>query len=386
MNKNPNDNASAAWSELSRAERQKLIRRAAPTQTRAQLRAAGRYQEDPEDQPFGPETHKIRGITAKVNAGISLLKRESHLPPPPEAPESQKVSAEVVTLAKGLCKVDLDGRLLACRLAPQIAATQQTSLAVGDRVLLGGDDQNPVVQSVLARKTFLSRPDPGIQARERVIVANVDVIVVVVSVVAPPLHPRLVDRYLVAIQRGGARPLVCVNKIDLLQDRAELQALDPYLRMGIAVLECSAQSGHGVEDLRSALLGRTSAFVGHSGVGKSALLNSLRPDLNLKVGSVSEGYGRGTHTTTAGTMHAIAPETRVIDTPGIRSFGLFKLETDGIALYFQDVQALAAACRYRDCSHTHEPDCAVKQAVQEGNIDRDRYETYVRIMSHASSR
>jgi len=196
------------------------------------------------------------------------------------------------------------------------------------------------------------------------------------------LHPRLIDRYLIAIRRGGAEVVICVNKADLLSSEdleKEMEVLKPYASLGIPLIRCSATSGLGRDELREAMAGKVSAFVGHSGVGKSSLLNSLKPDLGLEVGSVSAGYGRGTHTTTRSTMWDLGDGTRIIDTPGVRSFGLWKLKAEELPWYFPEFAAVGR-CKFRDCGHTHEPECAVKEAVDSGEISQDRYETYLRIL------
>ena len=208
--------------------------------------------------------------------------------------------------------------------------------------------------------------------------ANVDSVLIVVSVVRPPLHPRLIDRYLIAIQNGGAKPLICVNKIDLLgEDKSELDVLEPYRKIGIPVIECSTRESLGIEEMRELLRGQKVVFVGHSGVGKSSLINAFAPDLNLVTGGVSEGYGRGTHTTTVSSLHRLASDTTLIDTPGIRSFGLWSVTQNEIERSFPEFVGLE--CKFNDCSHTKEPGCGVLAAVESGSISGDRYSTFLRL-------
>ncbi|MBS1704171.1 MAG: ribosome small subunit-dependent GTPase A [Armatimonadetes bacterium] len=250
-------------------------------------------------------------------------------------------------------------------------------LAPGDEVRIGEASGRLSVLELLPRRTKLSRPDVDNGNLERLIVANVDVVVIVVSVVTPPLHPRLIDRYLVAIQNGGAKPVICVNKIDLLEDHSELEVLEPYRGIGLPVFECSTADGRGIDDLRKHLQGQTFAFVGHSGVGKSSLANAFAPELNLKTKGLMEGYGRGAHTTTVSSLHRLANGTTLIDTPGIRSFGLWSTSLDEIERSFPEFVGIS--CRFRDCSHTAEPGCGVLEAVENGQISSDRYQTFLRL-------
>lgn len=307
---------------------------------------------------------------------------------PPELPEDE-MAAEihegmVVEPWSGACRVESRGRSLECVLPSRLAVDQQRSLAVGDRVrfALHGAGDHRIVE-VLPRRAVLSRPDPRNPRRERVIAANVDVVVQVVSFRRPPLRPALIDRCLIAIERGGARGLICANKVDLLGDEAErrreLAALEPYRELGLTVIACSARTGEGLDAVRRELAGSTAAFVGHSGVGKSSLLNALAPDLDLRTSEVS-GRGRGRHTTTRSCLHDLGDGIRVVDTPGIREFGLFELDAAELPAYFPEFEAHAAHCRFNDCRHVREPDCAVRAAVERQELRAARYATYRRIL------
>ncbi len=249
---------------------------------------------------------------------------------------------------------------------------------VGDSVTLAIlSDEEAMVVEVAPRRTKLSRPDVDDADREQVIVANIDIVVIVVSVGTPPLHPRLIDRYLVAIQQGEAEPLIYVNKIDLLKAESELDVLNPYRNLGIPVITGSAKAPGVDVELLDALKGKMCAFVGHSGVGKSSIVNKLKPDAGLETGSVSEGYGRGTHTTTASSLHRLDDGTTLIDTPGIRSFGLRALEGAQITSYFPEFEQFD--CKFNDCTHTHEPKCGVVAALESGDLEKVRYEAYCRL-------
>ncbi len=251
------------------------------------------------------------------------------------------------------------------------------SLVVGDEVTVGMVGDQLCVLSVRPRRTKLSRPDVNDSNIEKLIVANVDSVLIVVSVVSPPLHPRLIDRYLIAIQNGGAKPLICVNKIDLLEDMTELEVLEPYRKIGIPVIQCSTRDTLGIDELRDLLQGQMVVFVGHSGVGKSSLINAFAPELNLVTGGISEGYGRGTHTTTVSSLHRLPHGTTLVDTPGIRSFGLWSVTQNEIERSFPEFVGLQ--CKFNDCTHTKEPGCGVLEAVASGAVSGDRYSTFLRL-------
>ena len=286
-------------------------------------------------------------------------------------------SGTVLTVHKGRCEVVVNGETIDCRLTQELTRTQQTDIAVGDLVTVVNHDDEMFVEHVLPRRTKLSRPDPDLPTRERVIVANVDLIAIVVSLGSPPLHPRIIDRYLVAIHRGGAEALIAVNKIDLLVSDSDLDGLAPYRQMQVPIFPCSAESGVGLDALNAALHGKTSAFVGHSGVGKSSLAHAIQPQLTIEIGSVSGGNRRGAHTTRRSTLYDLGDGTRLIDTPGIREFGLWQLDANELAWSFPEFANLS--CRFRNCSHVHEPGCEVRHEVEEGRISRERYETFIRM-------
>jgi ribosome biogenesis GTPase len=292
-------------------------------------------------------------------------------------------SAIVISVTSGRCRVFHDGEEKDCLVPPQIATRQKSMLAVGDRVAIEpADGGNWRIRGVLPRRSVLARPDPLNPHLQRLIAANVDVVVNVVSLRTPPLRPRLIDRYLIATLRGGAQPLIVVNKIDLvpIEERTrELAPLDAYARLDVPIVGCSTKSGEGLDALRALLEGKTGALVGHSGVGKSSILNALDERLQITTGGLHAHRGTGRHTTTSSTLHDLGDGTFVIDTPGIREFGLWKLDRETLRDYFPEFEEPSASCRFNDCTHLHEPDCAVKAAVAAAEIHPARYETYVRL-------
>lgn len=297
----------------------------------------------------------------------------------------------VIALSSGACEVELldpPFKRYACALPSALAHDQQSSIAVGDEVRFAafsrsGSEVLYRVEEVLPRRSVLSRPDVLNPRLERVIAANVDFGVHVVSVVRPPLRLALIDRYRIAIERGGAEPVLCVNKTDLLPDaaaRRELEAkLRPYRETGQRILFCSTKTGEGLAELRQLLEASTAVFVGHSGVGKSSLINGLSPELDLETREVHAESGQGRHTTTRSSLFHVG-EIRLIDTPGVREFGLWQLEPEELRAYFPDFDRFALGCRFSDCSHTHEPQCAVRAATEAGELPAVRYRTYCRLL------
>ena len=300
------------------------------------------------------------------------------------------VEGIIISLASARCRVFADGREIDCVIPSEIARNQSSALAVGDRVIAEpADGALWRVREVLPRRTVLSRPDPQHGHAERLIAANVDLVVNVTSVKSPPLRIRLIDRYLIAIMRGGADVAIAVNKIDLLTDEereAAMTTLKPYTDMGVALVPCSTRSGEGIDELRAIIAGKTSAFVGHSGVGKSSILNALDERLGIATGDVEKKRGTGRHTTTASTLHDLGGDTYVIDTPGIREFGLWKIKPEELRDYFPDFAEATGYCRFNDCTHMHEPSCEVKERVERGEINPARYDAYVRLHEDLSGK
>jgi len=289
----------------------------------------------------------------------------------------------VIAVTAGACVVQAGGDALDAILPADLTRRQQSGLAVGDEVLLEPLGEGHRVTAVLPRRSLLTRADPHDPRRARAIAANIDVVVVMVAAKAPPLHPRLIDRYLVAIERSGARAALAVNKVDLLTDAERGEVLDllqPYLGLPIPVVLCSVTTGEGIEDLRDVLAGATCVFVGQSGVGKSSLLNALHEEAAAKTGAVRAGDGRGRHTTSASSLYELPGGVRVIDTPGVRSFSVDDADAVTIADGFAEFAPYAARCKYRDCAHTHEPGCAVKAAVDDGAIAESRYASYRKLL------
>ena len=303
-----------------------------------------------------------------------------------EVPTAEKTPGQpgiVVEVSSNLCRVALEdtGHSLVCGLRGSLSAEDTgftNVIAVGDRVVVSGNGTDRgIVEAVLPRQNILARHDVFYTHLQQVIVANADQVLIVASWRAPHFWPELVDRYLIAAERNNLVPVICVNKVDLAEDvttcRAEVQ---PYLDLGHQVIFTSAITGEGIDELRQMLRGQTTVLAGMSGVGKSSLLNAIQPGLQIQVKEVSDRSREGRHTTTQVSMKELDLGGFVVDTPGIREFGLGGLRQAELVCFYPEIATAAERCRFGDCSHTHEPGCAVKAAVKQGHVSATRFHNY----------
>lgn len=250
-------------------------------------------------------------------------------------------------------------------------------VVVGDRVTISlGFDGAGVIESIADRDTKLSRP--GFHGYEHVMAANLDQLLIVVSVHNPPFKRNLVDRFLLAARQGGLDPVIIVNKCDLEDERVVRSWLTPLETVGATIICTSAITGHGLPELEALLRGKVSALAGQSGVGKSSLLNAMYPDLQLRTQGTSI-YNKGRHTTTSSRLYPIPGGGYLADTPGVKELALFETNADELADVYPEIEELAQQCKFRDCTHTHEPRCAVRAAVTAGTVDETRYHSFVRL-------
>lgn len=238
-------------------------------------------------------------------------------------------------------------------------------------------DYQGVIQSINPRRSLVERREPS-GRRSKPLVANLDTLVIVASVGAPPLKPGLIDRYLVCAHHWHLDPLIIVNKWELAEE-IDLLYVRLYEALGYRCIMASAYKKYELDTIKEILSGRHSAFLGHSGVGKSSLLNELFPDAKLATGELSEQSQRGRHTTTASRLLPFDEGGFVIDTPGVREFGITGIPSDELRHCFPEFESFAKLCRFQPCSHIHEPGCAVREAIDNDELAAFRYQAYCKM-------
>lgn len=238
-----------------------------------------------------------------------------------------------------------------------------------------------LILSILPRRSIFARSGAAGRKKYRILGANLDFVILVFAVRNPDLNVRLLDRMLVAAECGGMDPVICINKMDLVEEPDRVRAdMAPYGELGYRLLFCSARSGAGLDRLRGIMTGKKSIMAGPSGSGKTSIVAALEPGIELRVTGVSERTGKGRHTTTHFELHPLAGGGYLGDSPGIREFGIWGVSRDELGGYFPDFAPFAGQCRFGGCTHSHEPGCAVKEAVENGSVRRERYESYLRIL------
>jgi ribosome biogenesis GTPase len=280
----------------------------------------------------------------------------------------------------------VEGEVLRCTLRGMLKRQRRRTdpAAVGDRVRATmttpetpeGDPPEGVIEEILPRVRALSRLARGTQDVEQVIVANPDQLVAVFAIHEPEPHPRLIDRFLLIAEARGLGAIICFNKADLAEAGDVELLAEPYRPAGYPIIMTSVRTGQGIDELKSLLAGKISAFAGPSGVGKSSLLNAIAPERAERTGEVSQATGKGRHTTTWTTLFRVAPDTWVADTPGIRALRLWGVNADDLDQLYPEFRPFLDACYYADCRHLNEPGCAILAAVESGAIHPARYESY----------
>lgn len=295
----------------------------------------------------------------------------------------RKFTATVVRATGSWYDVLHDGETVRCRIRGRLrlkGVRSTNPVVVGDEVACEADEGGDyVIADILPRRNYVIRRASNLSKESHIIAANVDQALLMASLRSPETPTEFVDRFLVTCEAYKVPVTILLSKLDLQDAEAVAEFRAVYEGAGYRVLEVSVREGRGVEGVRELLAGRTTLVSGNSGVGKSTLIQAIDPSLDIRTGEISESHHKGRHTTTFSTMYPLAGGGAVIDTPGIKGFGLIDIDEAELWHYFPEMMRVAPACRFYNCTHTHEPGCAVTEAVKAGEIAWPRYESYLKI-------
>ena len=295
----------------------------------------------------------------------------------------RKFTATVVRATGSWYDVLHDGETVRCRIRGRLrlkGVRSTNPVVVGDEVACEADEGGDyVIADILPRRNYVIRRASNLSKESHIIAANVDQALLMASLRSPETPTEFVDRFLVTCEAYKVPVTILLSKLDLQDAEAVAEFRAVYEGAGYRVLEVSVREGRGVEEVRELLAGRTTLVSGNSGVGKSTLIQAIDPSLDIRTGEISESHHKGRHTTTFSTMYPLAGGGAVIDTPGIKGFGLIDIDEAALWHYFPEMMRVAPACRFYNCTHTHEPGCAVTEAVKAGEIAWPRYESYLKI-------
>ena len=281
-----------------------------------------------------------------------------------------------------------DGNTYECKLKGRfkIKGIRTTNpIAVGDYVSFEWKDDKKIglIHTIKERKNYIIRKSVNLSKKSHIIAANIDQAILVVTLANPRTSTGFIDRFLITTEAYHIPAILVFNKIDLYDETLQ-QAKDElkniYSNLGYPCIDVSAKEAINLEELKSVMHNKISLFSGHSGVGKSALINALDPSKNIRVGDLSEAHAKGVHTTTFAEMHALDFGAYIIDSPGIKEFGLIDFEKQELSHYFPEMAACLQGCKFNNCTHEHEPECAIIEAVRSGEIAFSRYENYIKIL------
>lgn len=260
-------------------------------------------------------------------------------------------------------------------------------IAVGDRVDFyletKGDEETGIITGIHERRNFIVRKSVNLSKQTHIIAANVDVVFLLITINNPPTLTTFIDRFLVTTEAYSIETVLVFNKIDTyeIEEKAEILYLkDIYQPVGYTCIEVSASEGKNVDKIKELMYNKVSMFAGHSGVGKSTLVNAIEPGLNLKTKEISDQHKLGQHTTTFAEMFDLSFNAKIIDTPGIKGFGVVDMEKDELGDYFPEFFKLKGQCKFNNCIHVNEPQCAVKEALEQERVSWSRYKSYLQIM------
>lgn len=296
-----------------------------------------------------------------------------------------RIEGIVVSSTGSWYEVTTERGTLSCRIRGRLrlkGIRSTNPVVVGDRVVVEPDGDSSAIVEILPRHNYVIRRASNLSKESHIIAANVDRALLIVTLHSPSTPREFVDRFLVTCEAYKVPVTIVIGKADTLEgeyaaEAAEFEAI--YRDAGYDIIRLSSTTGQGVETIRTMLKGHTTLVAGNSGVGKSTLVSAIDPSLDIRTGEISESHHKGKHTTTFSTMYPIE-QGYIIDTPGIKGFGLIDIESRELCRYFPEMMRLAPNCRFYNCTHTHEPGCAVVEAVEEGTVAMSRYESYLKIL------
>ena len=295
----------------------------------------------------------------------------------------------VLRVSGQLCLVEINGKICQYKIRGRLKSGQRSfnsPVVAGDwvDVKINGKREEGVIEQVRQRKSHFTRAPSGKKSFDQVILANVDQLLIVVSIRQPQFKTGFLDRAIVSAHRGNIDPRIVINKIDLIDNESLKKETNLYKDLNYPVHYTSVKNNTGIDNIVDKLKGTVTAVVGQSGVGKSSLLNRIDPKLNLKTAEIMVQHDRGRHTTTASQLFPFDKDTYIADTPGVKQLQLSGIERNRLAFYFPEMRPLEGKCRFRDCSHLNEPDCAIILSLKNGLISKSRYSSFVRIMEDLS--
>ena len=297
----------------------------------------------------------------------------------------QQLEGTVISSTGSWYEVATEQGTLNCRIRGRLrlkGVRSTNPVVVGDRVVVEPDGDSSAIVEIMSRRNYVIRRASNLSKESHIIAANVDHALLLVTLHSPATPREFVDRFLITCEAYKVPVTILLGKADLLtgdylSEAEEFEAI--YRDAGYDIVRLSSTEGRGVERVKEFISGHTILLAGNSGVGKSTLIGTIAPDIEIRTGEISESHHKGKHTTTFSTMYRVG-DGYIIDTPGIKGFGLIDIDDKELCRYFPEMMRLAPDCRFYNCTHTHEPGCAVRSAVEEGRVAWSRYESYLKIL------
>ena len=299
--------------------------------------------------------------------------------------EQQRIEGVVISSTGSWYRVSTENGDIDCRIRGRLrlkGIRSTNPVVVGDRVVVEPDDESSAIVEILPRRNYIIRRASNLSKESHIIGANIDRALLIVTLHSPSTPVEFVDRFLVTCEAYNVPVTIVLGKADTLVGEHETEAEEftaIYKDAGYDIVRLSSTTGEGIDEIRELLKGHTTLIAGNSGVGKSTLVSTIDPALDIRTGEISESHHKGKHTTTFSTMYRI-DEGYIIDTPGIKGFGLIDIDSKELCRYFPEMMRLAPDCRFYNCTHTHEPGCAVQEGVKQGIVAWSRYESYLKIL------